>query len=475
MKVIKKKSIGLNAFFNVLNTSSSILFPLISYGHVTRTLGIENIGKYNFSFTFVTYFQLIAALGISTYAVREGAKYRNDKCKLNKFASQMLFINICATVFAYILLFSFSFINKIRPYSQIIFILSLSIILVTLGCEWVFSIYEDYVYIAVRSIIFKCVSLALVLLFVNEKQDLALYTWIMLLSGYGSNIINVILVKKYVSFGRIKINEIRRHLKPVLQIFINSAAVSIYVSSDTTILGIFSDDYYVGLYSVAGKVYSIVKTMIAAVIIVTVPRLSLYINQDKKKFYQLANTIFNVLLCIMMPTMAGLFVLSPNIILVLGGKEYLGATTSLRILCIAMLISVIGWFFSSAILIPAKKEREVLIATLIAAATNIILNIILIPVYYEKAAAFTTLIAELVSMLICIYYSKKVVLIRSSYRDIFGMIIGSILIFIVCKIISLMFSGATVILLAIVGSAIVYFLTLRLLKCRVLKQIRNVF
>ena len=62
---MKHKSIGLNAIFNVINTASSIVFPLITYGHVARVLGIENIGKYNFAYTYVTYFQLIAALGIS--------------------------------------------------------------------------------------------------------------------------------------------------------------------------------------------------------------------------------------------------------------------------------------------------------------------------------------------------------------------------------------------------------------------------
>ncbi|NSC70116.1 flippase [Blautia obeum] len=472
---MKQKSIGLNAVFNAINTASSVVFPLITYGHVARALGIENIGKYNFSYTYVTYFQLIASLGISTYAIREGARYRENRVNLNKFASQMLFINLCATLVAYVLLVAFSFVNMIRPYSKIIFIISFSIILTTLGCEWIFSIYEDYGYITIRSILFKIVALILVLLFVNSKDDLVLYTWIMLLSGYGSNIINLLRINKYIDIVRIKIDEIKIHLRPVFQIFVNSAAISIYVSSDTTILGFLANDYYVGLYSVSGKVYSIVKTMIAAVIIVSIPRLSLYANLEKEKFNQLANSIFNILLCIMLPAMTGLFVLSPNIILILGGDEFMNANTSLRILCVAMLVSVIGWFYSSAILIPTKKEKKVLTATVVAAIINVALNFILIPLYFDKAAAVTTLLAEFVSMLMCMYYSNNIVSIRVKKRDIIAMLIGCFGVMSICVIISKLFVGMIVVPIAGICSLLVYFLILKILKCSVFEKIKTVF
>ena len=361
------------------------------------------------------------------------------------------------------------------PYSKIIFIISFSIILTTLGCEWIFSIYEDYGYITIRSILFKIVALILVLLFVNSKDDLVLYTWIMLLSGYGSNIINLLRINKYIDIVRIKIDEIKIHLRPVFQIFVNSAAISIYVSSDTTILGFLANDYYVGLYSVSGKVYSIVKTMIAAVIIVSIPRLSLYANLEKEKFNQLANSIFNILLCIMLPAMTGLFVLSPNIILILGGDEFMNANTSLRILCVAMLVSVIGWFYSSAILIPTKKEKKVLTATVVAAIINVALNFILIPLYFDKAAAVTTLLAEFVSMLMCMYYSNNIVSIRVKKRDIIAMLIGCFGVMSICVIISKLFVGMIVVPIAGICSLLVYFLILKILKCSVFEKIKTVF
>ena len=68
-------------------------------------------------------------------------------------------------------------------------------------------------------------------------------------------------------------------------LFAMSVTVTIYVISDTTILGFLCDDYTVGVYSVSVKIYSIVKTVLSSVLVVSIPRLSALLGtNDKKKF-----------------------------------------------------------------------------------------------------------------------------------------------------------------------------------------------
>ena len=81
------KSIMMNTIFNVIKTCSSIVFPLITFPYVSRVLLPDNIGKINFAASFVSYFALIASLGVQTYAIRECAAVNNDK---NKLKSQKL-------------------------------------------------------------------------------------------------------------------------------------------------------------------------------------------------------------------------------------------------------------------------------------------------------------------------------------------------------------------------------------------------
>lgn len=84
-----KKSLGINAVLNCIKSSLSVIFPLIIYSYIYRILQSDNIGKVNFSSSIISYFSLIAMLGVSQYAVREGAKIRNDSTKIQRFANEV--------------------------------------------------------------------------------------------------------------------------------------------------------------------------------------------------------------------------------------------------------------------------------------------------------------------------------------------------------------------------------------------------
>lgn len=80
-----KKSLTINAVMSGLKTILQILFPLITFPYISNVLQVENLGKVNFANSVCGYFLLFAGLGISSYAVREGSKYVNDREKLSAF------------------------------------------------------------------------------------------------------------------------------------------------------------------------------------------------------------------------------------------------------------------------------------------------------------------------------------------------------------------------------------------------------
>ena len=83
---MKQASIKKNTFYNALKTFSSILFPLITFPYISRVLQPENVGRINFGLSIVSYFSLIATLGITTYAIRECSAIRDDKDQFEKTA-----------------------------------------------------------------------------------------------------------------------------------------------------------------------------------------------------------------------------------------------------------------------------------------------------------------------------------------------------------------------------------------------------
>ncbi|WP_436633922.1 oligosaccharide flippase family protein, partial [Lactobacillus acidophilus] len=152
----------------------------------------------NFSSTYVSYFILIAELGVGTYAVREGAKYRNRPKILNRFVDEVFTINVLATIMSYLLLFSSLIIfANLRTYFSCILVFSIQIIFTTIGTEWIYNIFEDYAYITFRSIAFQILSVILLFVCVRQKSDFLIYAAITVLSTVGSNIINFFYARKF--------------------------------------------------------------------------------------------------------------------------------------------------------------------------------------------------------------------------------------------------------------------------------------
>lgn len=473
----KQKSISVNAGLNMIRTVCQMLFPLITFPYVSRVLHVENIGIYNFCQSVISYFSLVAGLGISTYAIREGARYRDNEVKMSLFASEVFSINFISTVFSYLLLgVCILLIPKFNQYGSIIAVLSVSIVFTLVGSEWIFQIYEDYKYITLRSIAFQCVSLVLMFVFVKNSSDLFAYVLITAISCSGANILNAISRRKYCKIRLVINKNILNHLLPILVLFATTVATTIYTNADTTMLGFFSGNKAVGLYSVSTKIYNIVKQMLAAVIIVSIPRLSAYLGKKKTEdFNRTANQILNALIVIVIPAMVGLTALSRNTVFIIAGQEYVDANISLKILSVALLFSIFSWFYTSCVLIPYRCENKVLMATIVAALANIGLNFILIPIFKQDAAAFTTLIAEALSMTITWWYGRKYFKVSFLKKDIMSVIIGCIAICIICTvsekyISSILISTA----FSIIVSVLIYMIVLLTMKNQAVKMVLEI-
>lgn len=463
---MRKKSLGLNAALNGLRSVLNIIFPIITFPYVSRVLRVNEIGKYNFSNSFVSYFILLAGLGISTYAIREGTKFRSNREQISEFASQVFSINIISTIISYIImLLCLVFFNKLHAYIASILIFGIQIFFTTIGTEWIYTIFEEYTYITIRSIVFKILSIILLFIFVRHPGDYLNYAGITVFSAVGSNILNYFHAKNFCSIHfTFKINW-REHLKPIMVIFASSVASQIYLSLDTTLLGLMKTDYIVGIYSVSNKMYGITKNLIAAILTVTIPRFALLWGKNYVKEYRsLLLEISDILAMISIPASVGVFMLAPQIVLILSSSKYLRAVSSLRILCPALVFSIFSWVFQSCVLIPAKRENKVLIVTIVSALINLILNLVLIPSMSENAAAFTTSLAEFLAMIMSIYYCKDI--IKNLYnhqfwKDILTYLIGSMVIALICFIGNFIFATLLIkIIFDVIISVILYILIL---------------
>lgn len=386
-----------NTIYNIIKTVSSVIFPLLLFPYSARVLGPENLGRINFATSIVNYVSLIASLGVATYAVRECAKLQNDKAKLNEISSQIFSINLMSTVIAYILMIAAIVFNKkLQSEFVLIFILSIPVLFQALGADWINTAMGDLRYISLRTLLFQMLSLLAVFGLVNVSEDYIIFAIISAGASIGANLLNIFYRKKYCHIRPTKKINLKLHLKPILLLFVLTLSQTIFLNLDTTMIGFFRHNSEVGMYSVAVKIYNLTSTLISAITIVVLPQLS-YWNGEKNiyEIRKMQRYALNYILTIGIPIVIGINILTPGIITIMAGENYLSTVPALRILSLALFFVMFGGaFIGNIVLLSSSKEKIFMKASVIATLINAILNFFFIPQYGMIAAAVTTVVSE---------------------------------------------------------------------------------
>ena len=463
-----KKTIKLNGILNVIKKCCNIILPLFIFPYISRVLGPDNYGKFSFSNSIISYFMLAALLGIETYAVREGSRIRNDKYEVNKFISEIFSINIMSLILSYAFLLFVIFSNKkIYAYKELILILSIMIPCAVLGRDYINIIFEDYLYITIRYIAIQIVGVFAIYLFVKKAEDYLVYTYIYMLTNSLGYIINLIYTRRFCSLKLTIHMNLKQHLMPILILFGGQLAVTIYIQSDITMIGLFDSDKAVGVYTITSKIYMLIKGVINALTTVAIPRISYYLGENQMERYRkFSNKLIRYLLLFVIPLVIGLFFFSENLLQIIGGKQYISGVSTLKILALALFCAVFSGFFCNGIMVPNRKEKEYFFITTLSACINITLNIFFIPQTGIMGAAITTLISEMVVLLLSFYCIKRYLEVEWDFRHLFSVSIAGIGVVIICVLCKMIIKNTIIqLIIAILLSALTY--------CAVLISLKN--
>lgn len=333
-KNIKIRSVQFNFIMNAILTVSSFIFPLITFPYISRTLLVDGSGKVNFATSVISYFTMFASLGIPTYGIRACARVRDDREKLTKTTQELIIINLFTSAITYVVFFILLFtVDRFYQDKTLLTITSVSIILNTLGVTWLYSALEQYSYITIRNIVCKLISIVLMFIFVHDPSDYVIYGVIAVLASGGSNLLNFINLRKYISLRPVGHYNFKQHLQPIFVFFATSVAVSIYTNLDTVMLGFMTDDTQVGLYSASVKVKTLLLAIVSSLGNVLLPRLSVYIHDnDYQKFRETLSRVLNFLLLITIPLTIFFTLFARDSIVFISGEAFAGATLSMQLL-----------------------------------------------------------------------------------------------------------------------------------------------
>ena len=397
-----KKSLKLNFIMNAILTMSSFIFPLISFPYVSRILLPVGTGKVSFATSLISYFLMLAQLGIPTYGVRACAKVRDDKRALTKTAHELLIINLVMSAISYTLLFlALAFVPRLRGERTLYLVVSLTIIFNTIGMEWLYKALEQYTYITVRSILFKAIALVVMFILVHTQDDYVLYGLVTILAASASNIFNFFHAHKYISMRPVGGYEFKPHLKAVAVFFAMACASTVYTNLDVVMLGFMDTDETVGYYNAAVRIKSILVSIVTSLGTVLLPRASYYVEHGlMDDFRKITRKALNFVFIAALPMMLYFILFAKQGIFLLSGENYAGSILPMQAIMPTLLFIGLSNVLGIQILVPLGKEKVVLWSIITGAVVDVVLNMVLIPFYGATGAAAATAVAELSVLLV---------------------------------------------------------------------------
>lgn len=437
MKNNKSNTIENAAYFigyKLLN----LIVPFFTSVYVARILLPEGVGKVALAQNLVTYFTLVASLGMPIYGTREISKVINDKDKYNKLFWELFWLNAISTTVCIISYYTICLSIPIyRSELALYCVVGLTLVLNFFSIDWLYQGRAEYKYISIRGSIIKLLSVIFLFLFVKDASDYVIFAAINVMIQGGNYFINMYGLRSRIQFKKYKLS-LSAHWKPLFILFATNVAIEVYTLLDTTMLGIFNTDEVVAYYTYAMKTSKIMVVFLVTATSVLLPKLSSYYEEKKYELYnKMVEKALYFSLLASIPCAILIFLNSSDIVTLLYGESFSGSTNCLRILSFLNIPITISTFLGIQVLCSAGKEKSMLKAVLMGAILNVSLNLVLIPRFAHNGAAISSLISEITVAIVEFAMVYKLLSFKIQFRTIRDILLGATSIFAVYNVVCL--------------------------------------
>lgn len=398
-----------NTLVQTIGKITSTGLNLIAFALMTRELGQNGFGEYTTVITFLSFFAIIADLGLTLVTVQMINSDKNNENKIlgNLFGlrlvSALLFIGLAPII---VLLFDYS--NGIKLGVLIaaasFFFTALNQIMVGL-----FQSRLKMDRVAWAEIISRFILIIAVILTIKNKWGLNGMLMATSMASLGSFLLHFYFAKK---FARIKpLFNISWWIKIInlsWPLAITIAFNLIYLRADTLILSLMKTPAEVGLYGAAYKIIDVLSSLPFMFAGIILPLLVLaWQKKDLLKFKKILQGSFDVLALIAIPIVIGTQFLADDIIILIAGPSFIAAGMILKILILAVAAIFLGNMMSHAI-VAIGAQKKVIWIYVFTSITSLLAYLLLIPRFSYFGAAAVTIYSEAsIAILSTIFIYKK--------------------------------------------------------------------
>ncbi|MEQ2878454.1 flippase [Enterococcus asini] len=474
-------SIIKNYLYNLTYQIFLILVPLLTVPYISRTLGADAVGVNAYTNSIMSYFILLANLGLSLYGNRTIAYSRDSIEERSTRFWEIVILKLLMGVISFGCFFIFTIFYG--QYTDLLWLQSIQLVATAIDISWFFVGVEDFKRTITRNVIVKVLSLLLIFTFVRTPNDLSRYIVIVCFSGLLGNLTLWSYIKRYVRKVDFASLRFINHFKPVVALFLPQIATSVFVSVNRLFLGSLSTMSQTGYFDNSDKVIRIFLSFVTAIGTVVFPRIANYYKKnDGEKVTFFMSQAFDGVNLISIPIVCGTISIAKPFSNIFFGSNFEGIDIVLSVLAIELIF--MGWssIIGQQYLVAVDKTRGLTISMVIGVLIIIIVDLFLIPLYGALGAAVGSVLGEFTIAAIQFWYVSrhKLVNLRVIFQDTWKFFVGGAAVIIVANFARrLVQHDISQIFLAVLTSVAVYIVSLVILKPRIIvngkEQIMSVF
>jgi len=311
------------------------LLPLVTLPYLVRVLGPEKFGLVAFAQAFIMYFTILTNYGFNLSATREISINRENKERVAEIFSSVIAIKILLGILSFIILAAIlAFIPRFGN-DWLVYIFAFGMVLGNiLFPVWFFQGMERMKYITILNIVARGIFTVCIFIFIRKMAD---YLYVPLINSVGflaaGGLSLRIVFKDFgIRYSFPTIEAIKYQLKEGWHVFISTASISLYTTSNAFILGIFTNNTIVGYYSAAEKLIHAAQGLLTPVSQTVYPYFSKLYSENKQRAVIILKKLLLLIGSTTLLVSIAISIFTPLIVRIVLGLSFLESIPVLRIL-----------------------------------------------------------------------------------------------------------------------------------------------
>jgi PST family polysaccharide transporter len=356
-----RRAIVRNALSLYSIQAATYILPWFTFPYVFRVIGPEKYGEIAFAAALIAYFQSVTEYGFNLTATREVSIHRNDPVKLSQIFSATMYAKAILSAGSFIVLTGIVFaVPRFRADAPLFFVTFLVILANLVFPVWLFQGLEKMESITYREVGARLIGLAPTFLLVKKPSDY------LMVAAINSGSLILAGAAGYIGFSkitdarltRVSFAEIRRTFAEGWNVFLSTAAITLYTRSNTFILGLIGSPAEVGYFSAAQRLIEAGKALVSPLTTAIYPHISRLSHDSPREgmAFIRRNTMRLVLPFLLIS--CGLLWVAPPLSVLLLGQKFAPSIPLLRIMSFTPLAFAISAIYATFYMLGMGYKKE---------------------------------------------------------------------------------------------------------------------